>query len=108
MDSQNIYIGSETIENFIYIQIKDEGIGMDQEQLNSLWSPQTKSTLGTKKETGTGLGLFFCRDLVKKGGGDLSVKSEVNKGTTVTFSIPFYIEIPEQNNKREESAYMVS
>ncbi|WP_169311984.1 tetratricopeptide repeat-containing sensor histidine kinase [Pseudopedobacter saltans] len=107
-DSQNIYIGAEIIDNYVFIQVKDEGIGMDQEQLNSLFGPQTKTTLGTKKEQGTGLGLFFCRDLVKKSGGKLSVKSKLNQGTTVTFSVPYYLEMPLAEEKDKDSSYIVS
>lgn len=107
-DSQNIYIGAEVTDGFTFIQVKDEGIGMNHEQLSALFGPQTKSTLGTKKEKGTGLGLLFCKDLVKKGGGKLSIKSEIDKGTIVTFSIPYYIQIPDTDNKTKDSTYIVS
>lgn len=107
-DFQNIYIGADIIDDFVCIQVKDEGIGMNQEQLSALFGPQTKSTLGTKKEQGTGLGLFFCKDMVKKGGGKLSIKSKVNQGTTVTFSVPYYLETPVKEQKIKDNSHLIS
>ncbi|RRN77192.1 hypothetical protein EIM50_20865, partial [Pseudoxanthomonas sp. SGD-10] len=56
-ESQSVEITADSDDSFHYITVKDKGIGMDEEQLKSLFGPQTKSTLGTKKEKGTGLGL---------------------------------------------------
>jgi two-component system sensor histidine kinase ChiS len=73
----------------VYILVKDEGVGMDAAILKTLFTPaSTISTLGTINEKGTGLGLALCFEYLKRIGGDLSVQSEKDKGTTITVVLP--------------------
>ena len=71
------------IEHFIVIIIKDNGVGIDKDDINKIFDP-----FFTKKAKGTGLGLTICKELVNLHGGTLSIKSEKNKGTIVTIKIP--------------------
>ena len=74
---------------FLQITVKDNGIGMNKEILNNLFSITTKvSELGTEKEVGTGLGLILCKELVEKNGGKIWAESELNKGSKFTFTLP--------------------
>ncbi len=83
----NIF-SSETDKN-IQISIKDNGIGISPEKQEKLFQIDSNNLLqGTEDETGTGLGLIFCRDFTKKHGGKIWLKSELGKGSTFTFSIP--------------------
>ncbi|MES2728025.1 MAG: histidine kinase N-terminal 7TM domain-containing protein [Bacteroidota bacterium] len=66
------------------IIVKDTGIGMDENKLQKLFSTETFTTLGTKEEKGTGLGLHLCKDFIEKNNGQISVKSELGKGTIFT------------------------
>jgi len=71
------------------ISISDTGIGMAPAQIDKLFSIGDKnSTKGTGGETGTGLGLLLCKDLLDKCKGSLDVKSEPGKGATFTISLP--------------------
>lgn len=72
---------------FHLITIKDVGTGMSELQLNELFTPKVKSTLGTKNEIGSGLGLIFCKDLIEKSGGKIYVTSSINQGSEFSFSI---------------------
>jgi len=73
-----------------FVFIKDNGVGISKEKLVSIFEfGENKSTHGTKGEKGTGLGLALSAELVKKNGGKINVKSEINKGSTFFFSIPF-------------------
>jgi signal transduction histidine kinase len=46
------------------------------------------TTRGTEDETGSGLGLILCKELVEKNGGTIWVNSTEGVGTTFTFTLP--------------------
>ena len=74
---------------FTTISISDNGVGIEEDRISSLFRiDKFQSTPGTKNETGTGLGLILCRDLIESNGGSINIKSEVNKGTRVIIQIP--------------------
>jgi len=71
------------------VSIKDNGIGMSEKTLNSLFDlSEVKSDPGTGGEKGTGLGLILSREFIEKHGGTLTVESELGIGSTFTFSLP--------------------
>lgn len=71
------------------IQVSDNGIGIPIKTLEKLFNISTiYSTKGTASETGTGLGLMLCKEFIEKHGGKIWIDSQVNAGTTVSFSIP--------------------
>lgn len=73
----------------ISVAIQDDGVGMTEEQIAKCFSMSGNvKTTGTSGETGTGLGLLMCKDLVEKNGGRIQVESAVGSGTTFTFTIP--------------------
>lgn len=70
------------------IRIKDSGIGMSDHKVQSLFDIKTnKSTLGTAKEVGSGLGLILTKELVEQAGGKIAVTSIKGEGSE--FSINF-------------------
>jgi PAS domain S-box-containing protein len=73
----------------VTVSVSDTGVGMTRETLDELFSFARKvSRSGTQGERGTGLGLFLCRDIVERHGGQLSVDSKLGQGTTFRFSLP--------------------
>lgn len=69
-------------------EIKDTGIGIPQNKLNSLFQPFSQvDSSTTRKYGGSGLGLVICQRLVELMGGEISVSSQQGKGTTFNFSI---------------------
>jgi len=73
----------------LMINIKDTGRGMTTEETSKLFSTQTHFTMpGTKGEKGTGIGLLLCRQLAELNGGELSVTSVPNQGSTFYFTLP--------------------
>jgi signal transduction histidine kinase len=81
--------GKRLAGNFIEISVEDSGIGMSDEQMNSLFQPgKYYSNLGTNQERGTGIGLIISKEMVVNNGGDISVRSSPKKGTVFTFTLP--------------------
>ncbi|MEB3190704.1 MAG: ATP-binding protein [Snowella sp.] len=67
--------------------VKDTGKGISQEELSKLFKAFSQTDSGKKSQEGTGLGLVISRQFVKLMGGDITVESELNKGTTFRFSV---------------------
>ena len=84
-----ILISARCISPFLEISVEDNGIGIDDENLERLFKVDARfSTDGTANEPGTGLGLILCKEIVDKHNGIITVKSQVEKGSTFTFTIP--------------------
>jgi signal transduction histidine kinase len=76
---------------FVTCKVIDNGVGIKSEILEEFEKNGLMgSSTGTDREVGTGLGLQLVRDLVSKNGGDLEIKSELQKGSTFSFTIPKY------------------
>ena len=66
-----------------HVLVSDTGIGMDKETIGKiLHENEFHTSLGTKNETGTGIGLQIVKDLVKKNNGVLIIDSKVSQGST--------------------------
>lgn len=77
------------------IIVKDNGIGMTDEFLKHIFEPFERERTSTVSGIqGTGLGLAICRNIVNLMGGEISVESEVGKGTTFTVSLSFKLADP--------------
>ncbi len=87
-----IKITSSIKENFYKFCITDSGIGMDEKTRQELFNLNSKTQrLGTSQESGTGLGLILCKEFVEKNGGEISVTSKVNEGSSFCFTLPAVI-----------------
>jgi signal transduction histidine kinase len=76
-------------EDFCEITVKDNGVGISEEDIGKIFRIDSKhKTLGTKGEKGTGLGLILCKEFVEKNGGEITVKSEVGEGSEFSFTLP--------------------
>jgi signal transduction histidine kinase len=64
-------------------------MGMSEETISKLFNRFYQAEQGVSGKTkGTGLGLSICRGIVEAHGGAISVKSEPDKGSMFTFSLP--------------------
>ena len=85
----SITITSEKTDHEVIVQIKDDGVGISENNIQKIFKIEENiSTKGTENEQGTGLGLMLCKELVEKQGGKIWLTSEINKGTSVYFTIP--------------------
>jgi len=81
-----IKIDSEDIEDYWGISITDNGIGIKEEYYEQIFQV-FKRLHGNNDYSGNGIGLAVCEKIVNHHGGTIEVKSEINKGTTFSFSI---------------------
>lgn len=86
-DTIEINAWQQDNENIV-ITVKDTGTGMTEEQLNKLFKSKVNSSTGTNNESGTGMGLLFCKDLVEKCNGKIWVTSKLGEGTEFSFTVP--------------------
>lgn len=76
-------------EKFYIIGIKDSGIGISKENQKKIFDKFYRvSEINLHTTKGLGLGLYLCKELVTKLGGNLKLKSDLGKGSE------FYIELP--------------
>jgi two-component system CheB/CheR fusion protein len=75
---------------FIQFFVKDTGIGLTKEQIKVIWERfRQADNSTTKKYGGAGLGLSISDGIVKLFGGKIWAESEICKGTTFYFTIPY-------------------
>lgn len=86
---KHIDIVTTESENKICINIRDEGTGIDDQKLESLFQfEKTDSSFGTLNEKGTGLGLILSKEFIEKNNGTISVASIKGKGTDFKLCLP--------------------
>jgi PAS domain S-box-containing protein len=71
----------------LIFEIEDTGCGIPENELSKIFSYFTQTSAGIKKGSGTGLGLALSRELAILMGGNISVSSEVGKGSVFTFNV---------------------
>ena len=82
-----IQIACRSVQGGLEILLKDTGVGISTDKLDSLFQLPLPS-VGTNKEKGTGLGLSLSHDIVQKLGGSLNIQSKQGKGTQVVVALP--------------------
>jgi signal transduction histidine kinase len=72
----------------IIVEVRDTGVGISPDQLERIFEPFHQAAPAGARRGGTGLGLTVSRELARLLGGDISVTSEPNHGSTFTLRIP--------------------
>lgn len=88
-----VYVGE-----YVEISVKDDGIGMDHNQLTSIFKPYF-----TTKKTGNGLGLYNVFNIIKRSKGFIRVSSKKHHGTQFKLYLPTYQEVNSQVDPIEQS-----
>ena len=78
-----IDVDAKIKNNKAYISIKDNGVGIEDENLSKMGQ-----MFFTTKEKGTGLGVSLSKEIITLHGGNIKYKSIKDKGTTVTITLP--------------------
>jgi len=85
----NIKVSSTVTDGVCEITVTDNGQGMDKNHAEQIFMlDQKTSTVGTDGETGTGLGLPLCKDMLERNNGQIRVESEPGKGSSFIVTLP--------------------
>ena len=85
-DKVKIEIKTYGNQNYFYLEVKDNGIGIPKEDLPRIFERFYRVDKSRAKG-GTGLGLAIVKHIVKMFNGEIYVKSDLNKGTTFKIKI---------------------
>ena len=84
-----VLISAETQEPFWIFKVSDTGMGISEKDMplifNRFWQADASAQ---RKYQGTGIGLALVKELVEAQGGAVTVESQLNKGTTMTVTLP--------------------
>lgn len=83
----SIYCNEDKEQNMWQFSINDQGVGFDMKYADKLFGVFQRLHSEDEFE-GTGIGLALVKKIVSRHGGDIAADSEINKGTTITFTLP--------------------
>ncbi|HEY5470849.1 MAG TPA: PAS domain S-box protein [Bacteroidales bacterium] len=100
--SGKIILRCEVKDGFLQFEVEDTGIGIQSELQNAVFERfwQVEKSY-TKKYGGTGLGLSITRAYVERMGGTIGLKSELGKGSTFFFNVPYKNSLKEEKELAE-------
>ena len=89
-DNGSITLGAEKKEKFIEIYVRDTGIGISNDELKKIFNKFYQAYTGDdRKNEGTGLGLFICKQILHKHNGDIWVESQLGRGSAFHIKLPY-------------------
>jgi signal transduction histidine kinase len=87
-DRGSIRISFFTDNDKCFLKVKDTGVGLEMDKISQILQDTGMfHTSGTRNEKGTGLGLSLIKSYLNKTGNYIEIKSKVNQGTAVSFSL---------------------
>jgi signal transduction histidine kinase len=91
-----VEVGSES--SLVYLEVRDRGIGIPEDKIESVFQPFTRLESGQKMSPGLGLGLATVKGIVKAHSGNISARHRLGGGTV------FRIELPKVQGSVERSS----
>ena len=91
----------------LILAVKDNGIGMTQEQQTHIFEAYTQADSSiSSRFGGTGLGMNIAKQIIEMMGGTISVKSELGKGTIFALSLPLPVKVKEKTPQTADSVIL--
>jgi len=87
-ENGKIILDSHRDENWVVISVKDDGMGIPEEEIPKMFSKFFRTGHTEGKKPGTGLGLSICKRIVEGHGGKIFVQSRLGEGSTFTVQLP--------------------
>jgi GAF domain-containing protein len=87
-----IDVRAATTDGMVEVSVADTGVGIAPEDQEEVFEEFRQVGTADKKVEGTGLGLALCRKFVELHGGRIWVESQVDQGSTFTFTLPVRVE----------------
>ncbi|MVM35955.1 GAF domain-containing protein [Spirosoma sp. HMF4905] len=78
--------------SFIEIRLIDNGIGIEKSQLEKIFNMFSQVPSTNQIRAGEGIGLAYCRKIVRNHSGRIEAKSEIGQGTTMTIQLPIGVQ----------------
>jgi PAS domain S-box-containing protein len=88
-DSPTIHLNVSLQKDIARVEVTDTGPGIPAEKLPHLFERYYRADHAGIQYSGLGLGLYICAEIIKRHGGKIGVDSEVGKGSTFWFTLPF-------------------
>ena len=93
-DGKQVAVTVNVENDHLYVHVRDNGIGISKEDQQRIFEKFYRATDQRVGEiTGSGLGLALAREVVHRHGGDITVESKLDQGSTFTLSLP----VPKQS-----------
>ena len=84
-----VIVSTSVVDGYRQFDVTDTGVGIELDKMLKMFeSAQGFTSLGTKSEKGSGLGLMLCKDILEKIGGRIWVESELGQGSVFKFRVP--------------------
>ena len=94
---------SSTKSNTVVLQITDNGIGIPEDDLSHLFERFYRVEKSRSQDAGgTGLGLAIAKEIIEAHGGNISISSKLNVGTSVRIELPVECHLNVETNEKED------
>lgn len=94
----SVVVKIEQQNNFVRVSIKDQGVGIPEQDKKNIFKKFFRSQNAMKYQTeGTGLGLFIAKGIINNSKGKIGFISQQNQGSTFWFTLPLAKNIPSNN-----------
>ena len=81
-----VIVEEDQAQQLFFVHIKDNGLGIPEEYHTNIFRPLERGPL--REQSGFGIGLATCQRIVERHSGKIWVESEVNVGSTFSFTLP--------------------